>query len=373
MTNIVEPKNKKTLYWYFGAVMVLGIIALIVTSTVGNIKSARIVNMLCLVLTPIVFFGGYVDFRNYKPLSKKQEQFYIVIGILSLTMSLIHYNVENNCFLQNIVIKGYYNPILSIFAALTISIGFNATVLVALNRNDEKKKSKLFFAIAISSIITNFLFTIFNYGTDILLLNGVMSVFGSTGFVVDIGMTVLVVSVLFIYIIFLGRARKENKLGIVAQQDSMFQPKITRLVIVGLILLVLNILILALLESINTKDDVKRYVIYLLSQIVEITTTVGLIIVGLITCQKGRKNKKFKNVYAQIGVSAIIFAVTNLVMDYFPIILFFNPESDAQATMIFEVFRSSVKTLSLLVFTIFLYLNGRAARQNKAGRDENLC
>ena len=94
MAKTIQLKNTKLLYLYWAAVLATGAVALIVTLTVKSVSVARIINFACLIAFLLAFFGGYIDFQNYKPLKSAPKALYIAAGMISLTLILFQLNVE---------------------------------------------------------------------------------------------------------------------------------------------------------------------------------------------------------------------------------------------------------------------------------------
>jgi hypothetical protein len=351
-----ELKNKKYLYLYYAALAVVGVVALIILLTVTDYNDATIVNTICLCLTPIVFFLGYVDFKNFKPLTAKQRAAYIALGMAVLTICLVHYNVRNYNYLTVYTGTDFYNPIISIFVAASIAISFFSAILIFFHREEKHFQVKLFYATAIGSLVSTALLTTFNYATTVLLFDGVLWHVYREGFVVDVGMTILILRVFFEFLLFNVNAHKERKLGAVIREDSEYQPKIVKTTRIALAFLIINIVVLPILDWFATKNPSSE-VPYLLYEIVEAVDILVLLSLGSLLIAAKKKCEKYGQIYKRMGVALLVYACVYLIMDYFPITLIFVPETEIEAIIIADVFHGAIKFAGLLFYVLYHAFN----------------
>ena len=92
-TSDEKRKALLNIYWFLLAVFaVLSAVNLFAISK-DSVKAAAIVNLVLMIVIPVVFVLGYIDFRNFSPLSNKKEILYVATEIVVFWITLVHFNV----------------------------------------------------------------------------------------------------------------------------------------------------------------------------------------------------------------------------------------------------------------------------------------
>ena len=95
--NVKNEKKKELLNIYWFLLMVMAAVSLVnlLAISTDSMKAAAIVNVVLLFAIPLTFVLGYIDFRNFAPMSVKKEIAYDATAVIALFISLIHFNVRN--------------------------------------------------------------------------------------------------------------------------------------------------------------------------------------------------------------------------------------------------------------------------------------
>lgn len=367
-----ELKNKKFLYLYFAALAVVGLVALIILLTVNNYNTAVIVNTVCLGLTPVIFFLGYLDFKNYLPLSKRLRAAYIALGMVTLTICLTHFNVQNYNYLETVSDENYSRPITSIFAAASLAISFFSIILIFIHREEKHLQARLFYATAIASLLSSTMLVIFNFGTTVVLFDGVLWLFYREGFVVDTGLIILMLRVVFEFLLFNVNALKEKKKGTSGNEESEYHSAVVTKTRIALAFLVANVVLLPFINMLSSRFVAAADALYIVYEVVEAVNIVALVVLGTLLIVDCKKSSRYGQIYKRMGVAAIIYAAVYLIMDFFPIALIAKPETVLHSMVINEVFHACVKIAGLLSYTLYLMLNKKLNNQIRMLEDERL-
>lgn len=211
-TSDEKRKALLNIYWFMLAVFaVLSAVNLFAISK-DSVKAAAIVNLVLMIVIPVVFVLGYIDFRNFSPLSNKKEILYVATEIVAFWITLVHFNVQNYTFLSDYTTVSTYIPWVSAIAALYLANAFTCLLLTFLNFHSHTRHVRYFYTSAISSIVACIFLTAFNYDTKVTLFWAPLRLIGiKTPFIEDIGMTILALRVVIEYGIFLAHSRHEKK------------------------------------------------------------------------------------------------------------------------------------------------------------------
>lgn len=347
-----ELKNKGLLNLYWYGLIAFGILSLIntLTYTEATYKTAQIFNIISVCATILIFFGGYVDFRNFKPLSDSLEILYIITGVISLGISFMYFNVENYNALLNYDtdLNFSYSPIISTIMAYVAAVCFIGIVLIMFNSDNEKKQSKLFYTVAFITVISNVLLIIFNFGTNIALFMNVKSLFNfSRTLIIDTSMFILIATAIYRVFNLIANAKK-NKTS-----DTK------NIIILSIAVIFIFILILTVLPKLkdnamlNTNVDHSAFIVY---KIFGTIINACLLISGIFMMIKSKKNVLYGQMLKKTGVELIIIACIYLIADNFPITYIVLKHSQFNAIAATEIFLGIVKTIGLLSYTIYLLI-----------------
>lgn len=208
-----ELTNKKliNLYWY--VLLALGVISAINTLIFSreNHTQAQVYNLLLLLAIMFVFICGFVDYKNYKPLTEKMEVLYIVSGIVSLGLSLLFFNVE------------YYNPfqagnehylnrlILSLLSAFIVSACVVCIFLILQYKSCGKKQKKALTITLLGIIVFNVMLIAFNGSTTLILFNNIIKRISILKpLMIDIGLFMLMIISMLLSIDLFKLSKKET-------------------------------------------------------------------------------------------------------------------------------------------------------------------
>lgn len=369
MTKTIQLKNKKFLYLYWVLLIALGAVALVMTFTVDKVKTGQIVNSICMLAILAVFFGGYFDFKNYLPLNKTAEAFYIATGMIGLACTLYGYNVQNYNSLSSVdVFNDYYNALASAFVSLQLGIGIIGASLAVIKNRDKHFQARVFYAIAISAIISSIVMTIFNFSTEIILFKGFFGIFGFSGIFFDIGLTTLIIRVLLEYSIFIAHSIHKRKhvlhLEGHIRDEVEFEPKMVVLAKIGFWLMLSHVVLLRILRWFSTTYPDYSFALFIAYEVVEIISAVGVIVVGILMCIHCKRNMTYGQIYRRMGLAALIFGAVYLVMDFVPINDIVMPDAnEIQSIVILDIFHSIIKILGLVVYTAYVMFNKKLKTQ----------
>ncbi len=369
MVKTIQLKNPKLLYLYWAVVLATGAVALIVTLTVESVSVARIINLVCFIVFLLAFFGGYIDFKNYKPLKSVPKALYIAAGMISLSLILFHLNVENYNTLSSVdLFNDYYSPIASAFVSLQLAIGIIGACLAIINHRDKHFQTRVFYAIAISSIISAVMMTFFNFSTNIILFRGVFGVFGFGGMLLDIGLTTLIVRVLLEYSIFITHSIHKKKHissfeGRHIRDEVEFEPIMVRLAKIGFWLMLAHVVVLRIIKWFSGMFSEYSNGFFIAYEVIEIVSAIGIVVVGILMCLRCKKNMTYGQIYRRMGLAAVIFGAVYLVMDFAPITLLFPDSTQAQGIVITDIFQSIVKTVGLIIYSGYVMFNKKLKEQ----------
>ena len=88
--NVKNEKKKELLNIYWFLLMVMAAISLVnlLAISTDSMKAAAIVNVVLLFAIPLTFVLGYIDFRNFAPMSVKKEFAYDATAVIALLSRL---------------------------------------------------------------------------------------------------------------------------------------------------------------------------------------------------------------------------------------------------------------------------------------------
>lgn len=143
--NVKNEKKKELLNIYWFLLMVMAAVSLVnlLAISTDSMKAAAIVNVVLLFAIPLTFVLGYIDFRNFAPMSVKKEFAYDATAVIALFISFIHFNVRNYTFMQDYTDENTYIIWVSVFAALYLAIAFICLILTFLNFHSRKKTNEI--------------------------------------------------------------------------------------------------------------------------------------------------------------------------------------------------------------------------------------
>lgn len=354
-----KRKGLLNIYWFL--LIVLAVVSLVNLLAIAedSLKTAAIINLIFLILIPIIFVLGYVDYRRFAPLTKLKEFGYCATAVVATWITLIHFNVQNYTFISDLTGESCYIPVLSVFVALYLAIAFISVILSCLNPHNRRKLVRLYYFVAVSSLISSIFLTAFNYGTYVSLFWATLRLIGITSpITVDTGMTVLQLRVVVEYCIFIAFARKEKKNGTLKKgEESEFRPELVGMFIAAIVFMLINILVLPLINTMALANY-QYYSGYMLAyEIVEFLSVAVLLSLGTATAFISKKSEKFGVIYIRMGVAAIVFALVYLIMDFFPINDIIKSDNEIQAQVVSDVFHAIIKMLGLLGYTLYVALD----------------
>lgn len=361
MKKELTEKQKELINGYWIALVILGVISLVNLLAVSseNMKAAAIVNFVFLIIIPIVFILGYVDYRNYKPLGKVKGIMYCATAAVSIWITLIHFNVQNYTFLSSLTDESTYNIWISILTALYLAIGVVCLSLTFMNSHNRRKQAKYYYLIAAASLISSLFLTIFNYGTYISLFWAPLLLMGiSEPIVIDTGMTILELRVIVEYGIFIWHACSERRNRTLRPgEESEYKKPIYIVSVVAFAFMLANVIVLPILSACGTIYYTYYRQWMLAYTVVELLSVAVLLFAGTFIAFANRKSQKFSPIYTRMGVAAIVFALVFLIMDFVPITDIIKPKNAIHAQVIYDVFHASVKMAGLLGYTLYVCFN----------------
>lgn len=360
MSEKIGERKKELLNAYWYALIISGIIGIVNLFAISkdNLKAAAVVNLVFLILIPIIFIAGYIDYRNFAPLNKKKEIVYCATAVISLWIMLTHFNVQNYTFMSQ-YIENTYNIWVSALTALYLAIGFICVSLSVMNSHNRKKQSSYYYAVAFASVISSIFLTAFNYATTVTLFWAplrLMKIY--VPLVVDTGMTILVLRVLLEYFIFIIHARQEKKGNLLLKgEESEYRPELVKMSKAALAFMLVNLLLLPLIGKIGELDYNHAKAWFYVYEVVEFLSVTVLLSLGTAIAFRMRKSEKYGQIYLRMGIASIVFALVYLIMDFFPIVSIVKPAGEIQAKAVSDIFHASVKMAGLLFYTLYVALN----------------
>lgn len=354
-----KKKGLLNIYWFLLIVLAAVSLANLLAIAEDNLKAAAIVNFIFLIIIPIIFVLGYVDYRRFAPLSKWKELAYCSTAVVAVWITLIHFNVQNYTFLSEITGENYYIPVLSAFCALYLAIALICVILSCLNPHNRRRLAKLYYIVAVASLVSSIFLTAFNYGTFVSLFWAPLRLIGiSLPITVDTGMTVLALRVIIEYCLFLALARKEKKDSTLRKgEESEFRPELVITCIIAVVFMLIILLVLPLLQT-SATVNYQYYSSYILAyEIIEGIASGVILIIGVFIAIRSKKSEKFGQIYLRMGIAAIVFALVYLIMDFFPITKIIKSDSVVRAQAISDIFHAVIKMLGLLGYTAYVAFN----------------
>ena len=84
--NVKNEKKKELLNIYWFLLMVMAAVSLVnlLAISTDSMKAAAIVNVVLLFAIPLTFVLGYIDFRNFAPMSVKKEIAYDATAVIEI-------------------------------------------------------------------------------------------------------------------------------------------------------------------------------------------------------------------------------------------------------------------------------------------------
>lgn len=261
--NVKNEKKKELLNIYWFLLMVMAAVSLVnlLAISTDSMKAAAIVNVVLLFAIPLTFVLGYIDFRNFAPMSVKKEFAYDATAVIALFISLIHFNVRNYTFMQDYTDENTYIIWVSMFAALYLAIAFICLLLTFLNFHSRKKQTKYYYATAIASIVSCVFLTAFNYNTTVTIFWAPLKLMGlQDGFVVDLGITVLALRVIVEYGIFIFHAvREKQKGGLPEGEETEYKKCVFIPSVIAVVFMLVNVIVLPIISGMqNFYPDKKQ-------------------------------------------------------------------------------------------------------------------
>lgn len=361
MKKELTEKQKELINGYWIALVILGVISLVNLFAISaeNMKAAAIVNFVFLIIIPVVFILGYIDYRNYKPLGKVKGILYCATAAVSIWITLIHFNVQNYTFLSSLTDESTYNIWVSVLTALYLAIGVVCLSLTLMNSHNRRKQVKYYYLIAAASLISSLFLSIFNYGTYISLFWAPLLLMGiNEPIIVDTGMTILELRVIVEYGIFIWHACSERRnRTLKAGEESEYKKPIYIASVVAFSFMLVNVIILPILSACATLYSSYHRQWMLAYAVVELISVVVLLFSGTFIAFANRKSHKFSPIYTRMGIAAIVFALVFLIMDFIPITEVIEPKNAIHAQIINDLFHASVKMAGLLCYTLYVCFN----------------
>lgn len=361
MKRQLNDKEKELLNIYWVALIVLSAVGLVNLLAISqeNLKASAIVNFIFLIIVPIIFILGYIDYRNFKPLTKKKEILYCIIGTVSLWIQLIHFNVQNYTFLSEISHESLYNRGISIVAALYFAIGAVCLILTIINRHNRRRQAKYYFIVAGASLVSNLFLTIFNYGTFVSLFWAPALLLGfENPIIIDTGMTIFALRVFVEGCLFLAHARVEKKKHFVKEgENTEYKKPLCSATAVAISFVLVIEIILPIIGQCAFIFEDYYGPLKICYKIIEIISVVVLLIAGFYVAFSFKSDEKFAPVYMRMGVAIISFAILFLILDFIPITKIIIPKNEVKAQVIVDIYHATVKMLWLLGYTLYVGLN----------------
>lgn len=355
-----NAKRKELLNIYLFLLIVIAAISLVNLFAISkdNLKAAAILNLIFLILVPVVFVAGYVDFRNYAPMSAKKEFVYVASAVAALFITLIHFNVQNYTFLQEYTDENTYIIWVSVLAALYLAIAFVCLLLTFLNFHCRKKQVRYYYATAIASVVSCVFLTAFNYNTTVTLFWAPLKLIGiNDGFVADLGITILALRVIVEYGIFIFHAvREKQKGGLPAGEESEYKKGVFVASAIAVVFMLVNVVVLPFIKSLQDVFPENAKTLYLAYESIEGISVAILLIAGVFICTYKRKSRKFGEIYLRQGIASIVFALVYLIMDFIPVGTLVGETNAVKAQIVSDVFHSSIKICGLVAYTLYVAL-----------------
>ena len=315
----------------------VSLVNLLAIST-DSMKAAAIVNVVLLFAIPLTFVLGYIDFRNFAPMSVKKEFAYDATAVIALFISLIHFNVRNYTFMQDYTDENTYIIWVSVFAALYLAIAFICLILTFLNFHSRKKQTKYYYTTV----------TIF---WAPLKLMGIQD-----GFVVDLGITVLALRVIVEYGIFIFHAvREKQKGGLPEGEETEYKKCVFIPSVIAVVFMLVNVIVLPIISGMQNFYPDKKQGLFIAYEIVESLSVAALLASGIAICCFKKKSEKYGEIYLRQGLASIIFALVYAIMDFIPVGTLIGGNI-IKAQIASDVFHSSIKIGGLAIYTLYVAL-----------------
>lgn len=298
--NVKNEKKKELLNIYWFLLMVMAAVSLVnlLAISTDSMKAAAIVNVVLLFAIPLTFVLGYIDFRNFAPMSVKKEIAYDATAVIALFISLIHFNVRNYTFMQDYTDENTYIIWVSMFAALYLAIAFICLLLTFLNFHSRKKQTKYYYATAIASIVSCVFLTAFNYNTTVTIFWAPLKLMGiQDGFVVDLGITVLALRVIVEYGIFIFHAvREKQKGGLPEGEETEYKKCVFIPSVIAVVFMLVNVIVLPIISGMQNFYPDKKQGLFIAYEIVESLSVAALLASGIAICcfkKRAKSTAKF--------------------------------------------------------------------------------
>lgn len=357
--NVKNEKKKELLNIYWFLLMVMAAISLVnlLAISTDSMKAAAIVNVVLLFAIPLTFVLGYIDFRNFAPMSVKKEFAYDATAVIALFISLIHFNVRNYTFMQDYTDENTYIIWVSVFAALYLAIAFICLLLTFLNFHSRKKQTKYYYATAIASIVSCVFLTAFNYNTTVTIFWAPLKLMGiQDGFVVDLGITVLALRVIVEYGIFIFHAvREKQKGGLPEGEETEYKKCVFIPSVITVVFMLVNVIVLPIISGMQNFYPDKKQGLFIAYEIVESLSVAALLASGIAICCFKKKSEKYGEIYLRQGLASIIFALVYAIMDFIPVGTLIGGNI-IKAQIASDVFHSSIKIGGLAIYTLYVAL-----------------
>ena len=304
--NVKNEKKKELLNIYWFLLMVMAAISLVnlLAISTDSMKAAAIVNVVLLFAIPLTFVLGYIDFRNFAPMSVKKEFAYDATAVIALFISFIHFNVRNYTFMQDYTDENTY----IIWVSVTI-----------------------FWAP--------------------LKLMGIQN-----GFVVDLGITVLALRVIVEYGIFIFHAvREKQKGGLPEGEETEYKKCVFIPSVIAVVFMLVNVIVLPIISGMQNFYPDKKQGLFIAYEIVESLSVAALLASGIAICCFKKKSEKYGEIYLRQGLASIIFALVYAIMDFIPVGTLIGGNI-IKAQIASDIFHSSIKIGGVAIYTLYVAL-----------------
>lgn len=358
-TATIKQKKLFNLYWITEVIIAaVSLVNLLVIRT-EHPRAAEILNLIFLIITPLIFALGYADYKNFDPLTPKKEFLYCAAGTISLWITLIRFNVRNyNVVYTDFLTDPFYNEWVSALAALFFAVGIICAILCVLNRTDRKRLDIYFYSATATSLLASLFLVIFNYSSQVSILNSPLRLsYIAEPVILDLAAVLLTLRALTEQCIYIARCRPGMKAGTSAGKDSFFKMPLYVCACVAVVFITVNMFVPRILVTEGIIHDAVRMKWIRAALITETVSSGIVLICGLVMAFLYVRDERYSGLYLRIGLSAVALALAFILGDVIPINAIFPPVDDVAAQLAAEIYGSVMRMVCLLAFALYAGLS----------------
>lgn len=337
------------IYWYL--IAVFGVLSVINTMTTENYTLGTTLNAVFFAAGAICFFLGYIDYRNYRPLTAKQEKLYVLTGGLSLAASLFYINIYaavNTMYMAGVSRSTIW---LNVLVALVVGVETEFLLFSFIRRYERKRALFYFLAAAFCAVALNIALTAWVFDT-VLGVGGEFSVV-TNAFPVDHGQSLSLIVIFYSAAVTLLYFGKKERHGNLSKKNK----KVYSITAAATLSLLVAVTFGYLLLDSYSLDDENLLKAYTICETVFTAFTAAGAVAVLIMCEKGTA---YGQIMKKWAIVTLIFTGTAVLSDAATTVIASSAELTQTVYIILYCLESAFKTAAMLAITLYIILDKKA-------------